>query len=148
MAHQTWSKDEADYAYKLWQDGKSASIIAKAMFEKFNRYFSRNAVIGKIHRDFKEGAERVRTQVKKVGAYEMAKGSNVDVTIKLADAGPNHCRYSQDTGIDMRVCGKKTHKHYPYCEECCNIAYRKFGKEREVKDGTIMTGDGVDWKQR
>ena len=145
MGQTVWPQEHVDYAIKLWDDDLSALKIATALEEKFNTYYSRNAVIGKIHRDHPKYADRKKVKLSKVGAYELKQGSIVSTKILLRDAKPNQCLYSQDTGADMMVCGKKTYKHYPYCHDCCNIAYRKFEEHSPIKIGPQLTGTGLVW---
>jgi hypothetical protein len=84
---------------------------------------SRNAVIGRAHRlgynlkDYKPKIET--TTFKGVGLRHPAQ-----YTVSLRDADNTHCRYTQETGADMRVCGLPVVKH-GYCADCHKIMFVK-----------------------
>ena len=43
--------------------------------------------------------------------------------VRLFDAKPNECRYTQQTGRDMMICGSKVKAGQTYCEDCRSIVY-------------------------
>jgi GcrA cell cycle regulator len=49
-APEKWSENVVDRLAKLANDGASATVIANTLSEEFGETFSRNAVMGKIHR--------------------------------------------------------------------------------------------------
>lgn len=46
----SWTDEHAELAKKLWADGLSASQISARLWVAFRASYSRNAVIGKLHR--------------------------------------------------------------------------------------------------
>ena len=46
----SWTDANTAVVTKLWAEGKSAAAIAKVINAEFETRFSRNAVIGKVHR--------------------------------------------------------------------------------------------------
>ncbi|MDO9381859.1 MAG: GcrA family cell cycle regulator [Hyphomicrobiaceae bacterium] len=46
-----WSDERVDFLKKVWATGVSASLAAEQINSKFHTRFSRNAIIGKVHRE-------------------------------------------------------------------------------------------------
>jgi len=81
----------------------------------------RNSVIGRAHRlghklnDYKPKIETTPYKGTRLRHPEQ-------YTISLRDADNTHCRYSQETGANMRVCGLPVVKR-GCCEACYKIMY-------------------------
>lgn len=93
---------------------------------------SRDAVIGRAHRiGITVGIKQQIIPVKTA-----AKGKDIrhpsQYTVTLRDVGEHQCRYTQEQGQDMRVCGLPVVK-FGYCNECYNIVHIK----------TYSLGEGI-----
>lgn len=50
-----WTQEIIDMAAKLWDEGKPTLEVANSLNEKFGCRFTRNAVVGKLHRLMHQG---------------------------------------------------------------------------------------------
>ena len=73
MGATSWTTEITDYAVAHWKDGKSAAEISRGIAQTFQVRFTRNAVIGKVHRLGMSGTrERVRaTNFSKEGRFRL-----------------------------------------------------------------------------
>lgn len=79
---------------------------------------TRNSIIGRAHRLGLNIGGSVST-VKP--PFKPSKVEHPTYTKTLRDVGENECRYTQDTGADMKVCGRAATKR-GYCDNCFFIA--------------------------
>ncbi len=47
----SWDEERTDYLKEIWPGGQSATITAGLINAKFHTSFTRNAIIGKVHRE-------------------------------------------------------------------------------------------------
>ena len=50
MSARSWPSDALDMVTALWADGRSGTEISREIWDRLGLYYSRNAVIGKVHR--------------------------------------------------------------------------------------------------
>ena len=143
-----WTDERVELLKKLWQDGLSASQIAKQLGG-----VTRNAVIGKVHRLGLAGraspsrAERprvslpkspsMRTHVPAVQVVEedpltLDDGSHATV-LTISD---RMCRWpiGDPAASEFHFCGHSPKSGSPYCEAHARKAYQPQQTRREVKD--------------
>jgi GcrA cell cycle regulator len=65
-----WTDQQIDELKRLWAEGKSASIVAEEMNKMFDTKFTRNSIIGKIHRLLDAGKMIARSDQKPTKAKE------------------------------------------------------------------------------
>lgn len=128
----TWTEEQEDIVKRLWKKKRTAGYIAAILSRIYHRNFTRNSVIGKKNRLGLKGDREV-IWGKKFPVQPPVK--QICTRVPLRDVVDGQCRYSQDTGRYMKVCGAPTYKHHPYCRSCCLLAYEAFergGKEKKI----------------
>ncbi|MFC3052205.1 GcrA family cell cycle regulator [Kordiimonas pumila] len=119
-----WTEDRIDQLKKLWDNGLSASQIAKELGEGVTR----NAVIGKAHRlGLKSRPSPVKTdgEKKKVAPKKIAKKSGKKF-VTLLDLTDRMCKWpsGHPGDADFQFCGKASEPGMPYCAGHCAEAYQ------------------------
>lgn len=136
-----WTDERIELLKKLWADGLSCSQIAGAL-----PGFTRNAIIGKVHRlglsgrdkavSSKPAVKRPRvhyTRVKRLQRDAAARAEPVmelppetPANAKLFDElGPDHCRWPCSGEPPNTIfCGGDVLSDYSYCPRHCRMAYR------------------------
>jgi len=142
-----WTDERVELLKKLWQDGLSASQIAKQLGG-----VTRNAVIGKVHRLGLSGraapSKPQRTVFKAPRPARPAAAPALPRRIAeaAASAAPAPVRYVDETpgtatvltlGAHMckwpigdpsldnfTFCGRRSEEHGPYCHEHASVAYQ------------------------
>lgn len=125
-----WTEEQEGLLADMWNKKYSTQDIANFLSEKYGREFTRNAVIGKKNRLDLEKRPVVFLRTEVQDPPQKFHIREIPTKVSLRDVEVNQCRFSQETGADMMVCGKPTYKHYAFCRECCGIAYRDFGKPK------------------
>jgi len=139
----SWTDDRVDLLKKLWQEGLSASQIARQLGG-----VTRNAVIGKVHRLGLSGrattsrADRPRRatipkpQPKPVVAEPVtvaeATLSNGEFATVMT-LNSSMCKWPiGDPGTDeFHFCGHHTDSGAPYCEAHAQMAYQPSNRSRD-----------------
>ena len=119
-----WTDDRIDQLKKLWDDGLSASQIAKELGEGVTR----NAVIGKAHRlGLKSRPSPVKTdkEKKKVAPKRVIKKADKQL-VSLLDLTDRMCKWplGHPGDADFHFCGKNSEPGMPYCASHCAEAYQ------------------------
>lgn len=144
-----WSTEDADRVRAMWEDGMTASQIARVLGNR-----SRNAVISKIHRT--GGSARatpntpVRAMAKRIRARRIQPPRFKPEPEPLAAAAPVHaapldpslgvlglsaelCHYpfGDPKGADFAFCGRPANGCYSYCVEHQKLCYRRESAEQK-----------------
>ena len=123
----SWTPERIKLLKKAWQQGKSASAIARDLG------VSKNAVIGKMHRlNLSEKVKKVVREVEvKKDAYVLPKNG-----VQLLDLKTNSCRWpmGEPTDPDFHFCGHEVLSGKPYCAKHCAIAYTNIKEAKESKN--------------
>jgi len=119
-----WTEDRIDALRKLWDDGLSASQIAKELGEGVTR----NAVIGKAHRlGLKSRPSPVKTdkEKKKAAPKKVVKKTDKKL-VSLLDLTDRMCKWplGHPGDDDFHFCGKASEPGMPYCAGHCAEAYQ------------------------
>ncbi|UTW55322.1 GcrA family cell cycle regulator [Kordiimonas sp. SCSIO 12610] len=119
-----WTDDRIEILRKLWDDGLSASQIAKELGEGVTR----NAVIGKAHRlGLKSRPSPVKTDktAKKAPAKKAVK-KETKKFVTLLDLTDRMCKWpiGHPGDADFHFCGKPSEPGMPYCAAHCAEAYQ------------------------
>ncbi|WP_417450920.1 GcrA family cell cycle regulator [Kordiimonas sp.] len=119
-----WTDDRIDQLKKHWDDGLSASQIAKELGEGVTR----NAVIGKAHRlGLKSRPSPVKTDKdkKKAPPKRVAKKADKQL-VSLLDLTDRMCKWplGHPGDADFHFCGKSSEAGMPYCAAHCAEAYQ------------------------
>lgn len=61
-------------------------------------------------------------------------------TVKLRDVSEHQCRYTQEQGVNMRVCGLPVAK-LGYCDDCYNVVYPKSVKLSKKEEKYLANRD-------
>ena len=137
---------------EMFIDGMSASLIAKAINERFGLARSRNSIIGRLHRKKHRRAERQpSTQLRypnrpitaKAKPVKTASNRNIPLAKpKAVEAGPVggvtvldlkfwHCRFPiGGNGADLRHCGAQKLVGGVYCEFHTKVAHQPSSPKR------------------
>lgn len=124
-----WTDDRIEILRKLWDQGLTASQIAKELGEGVTR----NAVIGKAHRlGLKSRPSPVKSDKKKAAAKPAAKPTPKKVVAKkskkinLLDLTERTCKWpiGHPGEEDFHFCGKESIQGHPYCQGHCEEAYQ------------------------
>jgi GcrA cell cycle regulator len=130
-----WSESEIDLLKKFQLLGMTASQIAYEL-----RDYSRNAIIGKLHRlGFRVGSEKSKSRkdrkrkTKYIPQYPKLNGPQerhapivgdkreplIHIArkngVELVDLEFYHCRWPYDEGAEMYYCGRKKAENSSYC---------------------------------
>lgn len=119
-----WTEERIEKLSKLWDEGLSASQIAK----KLGEGVTRNAVIGKAHRlGLKARPSPVKSQKDKGKApvKRTAKKAEKQI-ITLLDLTDRMCKWPKGHpgDPDFQFCGKNAEPGMPYCAKHCAEAYQ------------------------
>ena len=127
-ARQFWSEEAIAALRELWPTGLSCKAIALRLGVMGLGTYSRNAVIGKVHRldlpDRPRQVERARPTPRPKAAIVMAP-EPVSIPMRLLDAGMSQCRWpmwDQDGNPDFLVCGARTVPGETWC-----VAHKRKG---------------------
>lgn len=139
-----WPADDVETLKRLWKNGRSAGQIAYAMS------YSRNAVIGKVHRLKLEkrrsavgGDGKVRRRPRRKPTMHtsnqvvtMAKKKEfraayvpppaeapTPTMVTLLDIEPHQCKWALDDGPVFHFCGAERWAGKPYCHHHYGRAY-------------------------
>lgn len=134
-----WNEDEIAELCRLWKAGDSASQIARQLNRRGGRFFTRNAVIGKVTRLGLSGRQTPSRPVrlpthKPRSAYKQAKDAGVlpfttqpmpvfdasdapeSLKIPLMQLEPGQCKWSTHEEAEHLFCGHPQHADSPWCE--------------------------------
>lgn len=130
-----WTEERTALCHKMWAEGASAADIAAEL----GHGLTRNAVIGRVHRDglhrtrksqptpMKRG-RRVRTKaVRAVTFAPQAQEPSSTGPKTLIDIRPSDCRFpinDPDRGEPYLFCAAPRMNDEPYCAEHCRVAFR------------------------
>lgn len=134
-----WTEDRIEILRKLWDEGLSASQIAKQLGENVTR----NAVIGKAHRlGLKSRPSPVKKDArKKAPAKPAAKKVTVKETkptsgkVSLLELTDRMCKWpiGHPGDDDFHFCGKPAEPGMPYCAAHCAEAYQAQPPRRDTR---------------
>lgn len=134
----SWTPERIKILKKAWQQGKSASAIARDLG------VSKNAVIGKMHRlNLSEKVKKVAQEVEtKKEAYILPQNG-----VQLLDLKTNSCRWpiGEPTDSDFHFCGHEVVSGKPYCAKHCALAYTNVKEAKETKN-TKRKDDVLDFE--
>ena len=119
-----WTDERIEQLKKLWDEGLSASQIAKELGEGVTR----NAVIGKAHRlglksrpsPVKSDKTKAKAPAKKAAKKEAKK------FVTLLDLTDRMCKwpFGHPGDPDFHFCGRPAEPGMPYCATHCAEAYQ------------------------
>ncbi|RMB00593.1 GcrA family cell cycle regulator [Eilatimonas milleporae] len=119
-----WTDERIEQLKKLWDEGLSASQIAKELGEGVTR----NAVIGKAHRlglksrpsPVKSDKTKAKAPAKKAAKKEAKK------FVTLLDLTDRMCKWpiGHPGDPDFHFCGRPAEPGMPYCATHCAEAYQ------------------------
>lgn len=129
---QTWTDDEVAFLIDLRGKGHSSRKIAKLLKAKFTtRSFTRNSVLGKLHRlglclhisetdhslRIQEGMRWSKKYTPKFKTYPLPEETETpsETAVTFADLEDIHCRYPFGEGTTMVFCGKEKTMGSSYC---------------------------------
>lgn len=144
MGEAVWSDEQVNVLKQLWQEGLSASKVAEKLNEMFlsiGAFFSRNAVLSKLHR---EGAQErsCGTLVKKHTPYVYRDrrqkltqiiSSQIEMPLQpsflcepipcrtIVTVGWNECRFPHGETAPYQICGAPTPEGSSWCLYHFNI---------------------------
>ncbi|GIX16685.1 MAG: global cell cycle regulator GcrA-like protein [Rhodothalassiaceae bacterium] len=131
----SWTEDKIEKLKKLWAKGLSASQIAKELGEGF----SRNAVIGKVHRlGLKSRPSPVKPRARKTGGQPRRRKSREKTLVRLLDLNDRMCKWpiGHPNEPDFHFCGKPVEPGFPYCSAHCDVAYQtSHRRQRQAQPG-------------
>lgn len=129
-----WTDDRIEKLKQLWDEGLSASQIAKSLGEGVTR----NAVIGKAHRlglkarpsPVKSDKTKAKTPARKTSAKPEEKK-----LISLLDLTDRMCKWplGHPGDPDFHFCGKPSEPGMPYCAGHCAEAYQAQPQRRDKR---------------
>jgi GcrA cell cycle regulator len=127
-----WTDERVELLKKLWQDGLSASQIAKQLGG-----VTRNAVIGKVHRLGLSGRATPSKPQRTVFTRRLAEPStHAPTPVRYVDEAPgmatvltlqaHMCKWPiGDPALDnFTFCGRRSEENGPYCHEHAMVAYQ------------------------
>lgn len=161
-----WTDEAAAFAEKAWKDGYSASQISKALAKNKHGSFSRNAVIGKIHRMGLAGRagcaaprKRAIRQARAVALHGVSAPKIAEPYIPLPEPltptvgdvlelQPHQCKWPMEKGDGggggFSFCGREAEG--VYCEAHAQRAAGVAPKKRSIKPDRVRTFDGFEMK--
>ena len=146
-----WIDPHVEMLHQLWKTGESASVVAGRLNRKFGTKYSRNAVIGKVHRmgwdtratlKRKPMTKRPRRQrpafygnpLFRTFAQNHAQANEAYVELVIPERErktietleDDDCRWpiGDPQHADFHFCGKNKVPGLPYCEFHCFRAYQ------------------------
>lgn len=130
-----WTSDMTDKLRELWATGKSATEIGESLSRHFGEPFSRNAVIGKVH--------RLKLQARPSPIIHKAKPEAQEAAAKpqVWPSSDHDCRWPMreiERG-QFEFCCNRREAGKPYCAEHCGIAFQK-PEPKEKKKGSYDDG--------
>jgi len=119
-----WTEDRIEKLRKLWDDGLSASQIAKELAEGVTR----NAVIGKAHRlglKSRPSPVKIDSDKKRAAPKRVPKKAGKKL-VSLLDLTDRMCKWpiGHPGDSDFHFCGKSSEAGMPYCAPHCAEAYQ------------------------
>ena len=156
-----WSDAESARALQLWNDGLSASDIGRALSREFKTTRTRNAIIGKSHRDrwpphSKNPPHSRHHQVKKPPAIRSKRGPSIRIAPAmpptsapktksnpktLVDLVDHECHWPLDGGL---YCGALCFGEY--CEEHAQERRRNHTSSPRHKPTRLSLTTGMTWR--
>lgn len=153
--HSLWTEEAVKLLTELWSNSDvSAAHIASRLTYKFGAVFSRNAVLGKIHRlklpprrqAYPPKQRRVSTLRRTKSEMPTAKATRPRPEAVILDSEiPFHqrkslleltsktCRWPVgEPGVDLFFCGAEPIEGKPYCACHCQIAYTQPQKRNQA----------------
>ena len=150
-----WTAERVELLKHFYAAGQSASQIAMELADRTRSRFSRNAVIGKVHR---LGLERrgpmaprpPRPKVKQIARKNILRWGNgklletpdihvempvivEPLNLTLAALGPRQCRWiTNDDAASALYCGHPTPDGTAWCAAHRTIVYRPVANRRDV----------------
>lgn len=115
------------------EDGRTNDEISMEFFDKFDESPSHSSIKAAISRYLygeRRGAHTKSCSSTKTTRFKQPKPTNFSVS--LMDIGYGQCRYTQDTGVDMKLCGEPVYKSHSFCKECCEVAYTSLDRKRST----------------
>ena len=121
-----WDDHSEETLKSLWDEGFSASYIAKFM----GHSLTRNAVIGKVHRMKLNRKKRYSEMIKNPLLKKVKKGNApqpvkfINYGVNIMDLTTESCRYivGKDDKQQHLYCGDRQHKR-SYCEHHYNVCH-------------------------
>lgn len=118
-----WTEERVARLKSLWSEGRTASQIATILGD-----VTRNAVIGKAHRLGLKGRPSPIRKEKVVAAPKPARRQvAAGVPARPSRVSDRQCHWpiGHPREPGFHFCGEPALADKPYCEEHCNIAYRR-----------------------
>lgn len=153
MAKADWTPEIFERAKTLWLDGKSGSEVAALIKHEFGHEFTRNAIVGKMHRtgnarpderphqNISRAASRIRARQtpparpkpKPAPAIKAAPS----LRLSILDLDRNQCRFATHDAPDGHhgFCGHKTAESSSYCpaHKAVTIDAKRTAEQRRRK---------------
>jgi GcrA cell cycle regulator len=167
-----WQTDEIE-ALRAYCDGRfTASEVAAKMGEDAGKHYTRNAIIGKVHRLRNRGDDKIKLSSQLTGRSQYApkivkprlpkppriikpKPEPVDVFkagegVTIADLSPQDCRWplGDPATPEFRYCGQERDGERMYCKHHASIAYSPRPKKQKRQPGLEAFLDHLSSKRR
>jgi GcrA cell cycle regulator len=137
MTKSEWTEELTEKALRLWDEELSASQIAAKLNEDDGTHFTRNAVVGRLHRlkAPKRGPAKDKPQGKAARHWQPKIVSEpfvpqmVEPTprrLTLLELTDSTCKFEcsgSEVISEFMFCGDPTVDGLPYCRAHCRIAY-------------------------
>lgn len=138
----SWNEPIIEQLRTLWHEGRSGSQIARLINSEHGTQFTRNAIIGKVHRLGSANREVPRrthtssksnkrlppTPIVEVPEPEpIALSTDSSVRLTIATVGAGQCRWPHGDPMhpDFHLCGAQTRPCAQYCDHHLRRAYRR-----------------------
>lgn len=148
MRNDLWPVSDVEKLLKLWAQGFSAGEISK----RFNGEYSRNAVIGMVHRKGLRGRTRIvkiaqsrlprqrkptyrkkRFTVPPVQKQHYVTLPPLQPGTPLEHAGPMQCRYIEGSAEEAIICGRDAPEGSSWCSHHRAVVFTASVKEPSGK---------------
>ena len=134
----SWTDDRIEVLTQLWQEGRSASAIARDLGG-----VTRNAVLGKVHRlglsgraaPASPGTRRPRRRAPAAQSWPAAaEAAPIDGTADIVSVGAHACRWplGDPRAAGFSLCGRRAERG-AYCAAHGAIAYRPTPRDHLLK---------------